>query len=232
LMEIPESSIEDKLPPLKINPDAWETACAKLPALRDKNYILFASNGSDLSKERRWPTESFRELILRVSKCYPDKTLILCGSSHEKTVTQSVIEGVESPRIINSAGLFTLGELFNVITYAHIIIANDTGPAHMALALGVKTLILFGPVHPRQVHMVDQKNFYPIYKSVYCSPCVHIFDTAPCNGNNVCMKLITVNEVLQAAHLLLNDSEPPKKIPMETLLYGIDGDIFSSIKRS
>ena len=232
LMDIPESSIEDKLPPLNINPDAWETACAKLPVLREKNYVVLASNGSDLSKERRWPTEFFRELVLRLSKCYPDKTFILCGTLNEKTATQSIIDGLNNPHIINTAGTFNLAELFNIITYAHIIIANDTGPAHMALALGVKTLILFGPVHPRQVHMVDQKNFYPIYKSVYCSPCVHIFDTAPCNGNNVCMKLITVNEVLQAAHLLLNDSEPPQKIPMETLLYGTDGDIFSSIKRS
>jgi hypothetical protein len=45
------------------------------------------------------------------------------------------------------------------------------------------------------------------------------------------MKLITINEVLQTAHLILNDSEPPQKIPMETLLYGTEDEIFSSIKR-
>ncbi len=232
LMDIPESSIEDKLPPLNINPDAWETACAKLPVLREKNYVVLAPNTSDLGAERRWPGDSFRELSIRLSKTYPDTTLIFSGTLAEKTSNAAIVVGIENEKIVNAAGLFTLAEFLNVVAHTRMIVANDTGPMHIALALGVKTLALFGATHPRQYTMKLQQNFYPIYKSVYCSPCVHIFDTAPCNGNNVCMKLITVNEVLQAAHLILNDSEPPQKIPMETLLYGTDGDIFSSIKRS
>jgi ADP-heptose:LPS heptosyltransferase len=230
LMDIPESSIEDKLPPLRVNPEGWETACAKLPALREKNYILFASNTSDLGQERRWSAESFRELAIRLSKCYPDSTLIFCGTPAEKAACAAIVEGIESDRIINTAGLFSLSEFLNVVAHTRMIVANDTGPMHIALALGVKTLALFGATHPRQYTMKLQQNFYPIYKSVYCSPCVHIFDKAPCNGNNICMKLISVEEVLQTAHLILNGSEPPLKTPVETLLYSTTEETFSAIK--
>jgi ADP-heptose:LPS heptosyltransferase len=232
LMDIPESSIEDKLPPLAINPDAWETACAKLPALRDKNYILFASNTSDLGQERRWSGDSFRELAMRLAKCYPDTTLIFCGTPAEKKACAAIVEGIESDRMINSAGLFNLAEFLNVVAHTRMIVANDTGPMHIALALNVKTLALFGATHPRQYTMKFQQNFYPVYKSVYCSPCVHIFDKAPCNGNNICMKLISVDEVLQMAHLILNGSEPPLKTPIETLLYGTTEEPFSAIRRN
>ncbi|MFM7631085.1 MAG: glycosyltransferase family 9 protein [Alphaproteobacteria bacterium] len=232
LMDISESSIEDKLPPLTLNPAAWETACAKLPVLREKNYIVLASNTSDLGAERRWSPDFFRDLARRLAKTYPDTTLLFCGTASEKKANAAILAGIDSETIINTAGVFTLAEFLAVVANTRMIVANDTGPMHIALALNVKTLALFGPTHPRQYTMKLQQNFYPIYKSVYCSPCVHIFDTAPCNGHNVCMKLITVDEVLQTAHLLLNDSEPPKKIHVETLLYGTDDDIFSSIKRS
>jgi ADP-heptose:LPS heptosyltransferase len=231
LMDIPESSIEDKLPALILNPDAWESVCIKLPALREKNYILFASNTSDLGQERRWPGSSFRELALRLAKCYPETTLIFCGTSAEKQACGDILKGIENDRLINGAGLFTLAEFLNVVAHTRMIVANDTGPMHIALALGVKTLALFGATHPRQYTMKWQQNFYPVYKSVYCSPCVHIFDKAPCGGNNICMKLITVDEVLQMAHLILNGSEPPLKTPIETLIYSTTEETFSAIRR-
>jgi ADP-heptose:LPS heptosyltransferase len=148
-MDIPAYSIEDKLPALILNPDAWESVCIKLPALREKNYILFASNTSDLGQERRWPGSSFRELALRLAKCYPETTLIFCGTSAEKQICGDILKGIENDRLINGAGLFTLAEFLNVVAHARMIVANDTGPMHIALALGVKTLALFGATHPR-----------------------------------------------------------------------------------
>jgi ADP-heptose:LPS heptosyltransferase len=107
LMDIPESNIEDKLPPLNLNPDAWEMACTKLPALREKNYIILTSNTSDLGAERRWPGDSFRELSIRLSKNYPDTMLVFSGTLAEKTANAAIMAGIENEKIVNAAGLFT-----------------------------------------------------------------------------------------------------------------------------
>jgi hypothetical protein len=65
---------------------------------------------------------------------------------------------------------------------------------------------LFGPCSPQQ-YGVNPSGIV-IYKNIYCSPCVHDFIIPPCKGDNQCMKLISVAEVVNACCHLLDGKVP------------------------
>jgi ADP-heptose:LPS heptosyltransferase len=89
-----------------------------------------------------------------------------------------------------------LPELITLIAGADLLITNDTGPMHLAFALKVPTVSLFGPCSPQQYGGTAKT--ISVYKNVYCSPCVHDFLIPPCKGDNQCMKKISVTEVIEA----------------------------------
>ncbi len=66
---------------------------------------------------------------------------------------------------------------------------------HIGFSLKKTAIALFGPCSPHQYGFAE--NAVCFYKNVYCSPCVHEFIIPPCSyGNNDCMKLISVEEVM------------------------------------
>jgi len=80
-----------------------------------------------------------------------------------------------------------------------LFVTNDSGPLHIAAALGLPTLSLFGPETPV---LYGPKGGNPLifYKGLYCSPCLSVFNakTAPCSGQNICMQSISAGKVLEA----------------------------------
>ena len=161
-----------------------------------ENYVIINPNASDLRIERRWPWQNFVELIQTLRLTYPEKIFLLIGSQNEYSWVKglhSKLDENTKQNVFNSAGLFTLFELFALIESCELVISNDTGPMHISFALGKPTISLFGPASPIQYG--QNKNAFGIYKNLYCSPCVHDFISPPCKGDNQCMKKITVKEV-------------------------------------
>jgi ADP-heptose:LPS heptosyltransferase len=160
------------------------------------DIVVINPNASDLRIERRWPYKNFIELIFRLRITYPEKIFVLIGSANEFNWVNRIyleLDDHTKKRVFNSAGKFTLYELFVLIENSKLVISNDTGPMHISFALERPTVSLFGPASPSQYG--QNKNALGIYKNVYCSPCVHDFLTPPCRGDNQCMKQITVDEV-------------------------------------
>jgi ADP-heptose:LPS heptosyltransferase len=161
------------------------------------SYVIINPNASDLRVERRWPAEKFVALIHSLRNKYPEKTFLLIGAGNEFNWVKSVYDGLDEnarTRVFNTAGLFSLYELFSLIENSELVITNDTGPMHISFAYSRPTISLFGPASPSQYG--QNPNSFGIYKNIYCSPCVHDFLTPPCHGDNQCMKKITVEEVL------------------------------------
>lgn len=169
-----------------------------------KNHIVININASDLRIERRWPSNLFTELIHKIRTQYPSFEIYLIGSKTESDYVKTVSSIFETdPNVHDVSGKTSLKELIQLIGEATLVITNDTGPMHIAASMHKKTVALFGPCAPSQYAIGN--TIYPIYKNVYCSPCVHEFIIPPCKGNNQCMRLIEVNEVLIAVDLLLRD---------------------------
>lgn len=169
-------------------------------------YIVINPNASDLRIERRWPEENVISLISIIRKRFPEISIILIGAKNEKPWVDSIYNSLSpdvNEKVYNTAGSFTLPELFALLNEARLIITNDTGPMHISFALRKPTICLFGPASPTQYG--QNPNAFGIYKNLYCSPCVHDFLTPPCKGDNQCMKLITVKEVAELCERVLSN---------------------------
>ena len=172
----------------------------------EKKYIVINPNASDLRIERRWGANNFIQLIDKILCDNPGKKIILTGSKDEKEYVQNIYKEINKghkDKVLNSAGELTFAELIVLINGSSLMITNDSGPMHIAFGLKKKTVALFGPCSPEEYN--TNKNVYFIYKNIYCSPCVHHFSISPCNGDNQCMKLISVEEVGEIVNKIISN---------------------------
>ena len=208
--------IEKDLFPYRVSDEERESCLSILEKMNSESssrYIVINPNASDLRVERRWPLENFASLITRLSLEFPMLNFYLIGSKNEfdwVSKLHQMISESERQKVFNTAGKFSLGELFALISGASLTITNDTGPMHISFALKKPTVCLFGPASPSQYG--QNPYAFGLYKNIYCSPCVHEFLTPPCKGDNQCMKLITVEEVETISKRLLHDEHlsPPE----------------------
>ncbi len=210
--------IEKELFPFRVTQEEKDSCQKKLGSLHSEvisRYIVINPNASDLRVERRWPLEKFASLITRLSAEFPDLNFYLIGTKNENEWVQQLLQLITEPakeKVFNTAGMFSLGELFSLISGASLTVTNDTGPMHISFALKKPTVCLFGPASPSQYG--QNPYAFGLYKNIYCSPCVHEFLTPPCKGDNQCMKLITVEEVEELCkHLLRNEFLSPPEFP-------------------
>lgn len=157
---------------------------------------------------KRWYPENYSKLCEQIL-ANSDYKIVIFGSGSDKNLCEDIKRDVKlyQNRIINLAGEFSLGELPAFLKRCNLVIGVDTGPVHVASAVGVKTLFLFGPSDPRLVAPNISKSFF-IWKQVHCSPCYtpdsviqkknYVGNVFVCRtGTHECMKNISVDEVFQ-----------------------------------
>jgi ADP-heptose:LPS heptosyltransferase len=100
-------------------------------------YIVVNPNASDLLLERRWPTESVVETISRLVSLGHQVALI--GARNELPYVKSLFDRLPPETqsgVLNTAGALTLGEMLALLDGAACVLTNDSGPMHIAVALG------------------------------------------------------------------------------------------------
>lgn len=196
-----------------------------------KDYVVINPNASDLRIERRWPKEKFIELIQMVLNQFPDKFIYIIGSKSENPYSEEITKAINNSKVINTAGTTSINELIELIKNAELMVTNDTGPMHIAFCTNTPIICLFGPCSPNQYGV--SKKAHIIYKPVYCSPCVHDFEIAPCKGNNVCMQLISVNEVFDKVQFLLQNPQEQNHPSVDGLnfIYSNNEDVLGKVIR-
>ncbi|HEU5438362.1 MAG TPA: glycosyltransferase family 9 protein [Ktedonobacterales bacterium] len=182
------------------------------------------------ASSRRWPAESFARAGVLLARRF-GATLILTGGTDERETASSVAAllrtrtGVlrtpppvdahacapPSPRreresrgevLLNLAGRTSLGGLAAVIARLDLYISNDTGPAHLADAVGTPSITLFGPADHRRWAPLDAR-LHPILREpVSCSPCAF----AVCPIDHRCLRRIGPEQVIEQAARLLETS--------------------------
>lgn len=197
--------------------------------MRQRPYVLINPNASDLRLERRWPKERFTELIRGILNAHPEMDVVLIGAKNERGYTEEVAHDIKSDRLINLAARTNLEELINLISRAQLMITNDTGPMHIAFSTKVNVICLFGPCAPDQYGISDRAHI--IYKKPYCSPCVHDFEIPPCKGNNICMKLITVDEVMEKFETLLANPDLIDESASDGYVFTVNNEITGIVNR-
>ncbi|MGA2691638.1 MAG: glycosyltransferase family 9 protein [Opitutaceae bacterium] len=121
--------------------------------------------GSENDPEKRWPVEHWRSLIGE----FPEERFALFGTQADAATASRVAEGFGSERVSNVAGTTTLVAFARALKGCRLLVANDTGGMHLANALGVPVIGLFGPTNPLRTGPVFSAP-YRILQPPGCAP--------------------------------------------------------------
>jgi ADP-heptose:LPS heptosyltransferase len=191
----------DSLEVPKITTDAAAAAeiWAKLRGIApdigpSRKLVLLNPNASARFPLRRMPLESFTELARTLLED-PDVFVLITGVASEKPDAQYICERLGSPRVLDLAGRTTLKELLHLFNLAHVLVTNDSGPAHFAALTRIHVVVFFGPEIPERYRPLATSSDV-VHTGFSCSPCIgpHNQRLSPCN-DNVCMKHINIREV-------------------------------------
>jgi heptosyltransferase I len=144
-----------------------------------------------------WDEKRFASLARRIQQELSCK-ILFTGSPSDRSVIERIIEGI-SPRPLNLAGLTTLRELACLYTHCRLVVTTDTGPMHIAAAMGAPVVALFGPTAPWRTGPYG-KGHTVIRESLECSPCFK----KKCS-HQTCMKSITVEKVFETVKQHVNE---------------------------
>ena len=164
-------------------------------------------NAGTLSLERRWPPARFGELARRLS--VEDRLqVVLIGSAGERDHTEGVLRAEDTAGAVNLAGALSTGMLAALLARAAVVVSNDSGPMHLAAALGAPTVGLFGPETPIMYAPLGLEA-RALYRPPPCSPCINVHDNkvASCMfGEPQCLVNIEVEEVHEVARAILRET--------------------------
>ncbi len=143
----------------------------------------------------RWQKEGFAALADMIIEKYAFRILVIGGAS-EKSLVRDVHRRIKDKKFVVSACDMTLTELVSLIKRCALFVGNSTGPMHIAAALGVPVVAIFGSIHPSdsynkwgpwgEGHIVVSKN-------------LNCYDCHPSDCENMdCMRLIEPEEVMCA----------------------------------
>lgn len=118
------------------------TSISDLPAPSSGAIALIV--GSENAPEKRWPVAHWRTVI----ESLPSERFQLLGTANDRALTSQVAEGFDPARVENLAGKTDLPAFADALRRSRLLISNDTGGMHLANALGVPLIGLFGPTNP------------------------------------------------------------------------------------
>jgi ADP-heptose:LPS heptosyltransferase len=132
-------------------------------------------------------------------------TVVLTGSRQDHEDAERIAEQLPG-RFFQLAGRTTVGQLAALIQKLELLVAVDSGPAHMAAALGVPLVVLWGPARLEQVRPLSSRSPVCVVRHpVSCAPCYDTPRMKTCR-RNICMQGISPERVLREADALLRDS--------------------------
>lgn len=170
--------------------------------------ICININAGSTSLERRWPAERFGEIVHTLMSERPARRFFFIGVESEREYVHAVLRSCPeiSSRSVNCAGVLTLGELIALLQHSSLLLTNDTGPMHIAAAVGTRVVALFGPESPRFYGPLGRARI--MYKGLPCSPCLNVYNAKMfvCPYDARCMKEITVEEVMDAIRLIMQEA--------------------------
>lgn len=165
----------------------------------DKVVVMHA--GSGYGDFKRWPPSSFAELADRLSE-FGAKSLII-GTESEASIVRE-IEMYSGA--VSIAGKTSPQALIALLERADVIVSGDSGPLHLATALGTPAVAIYGPTDPA-VNGPIAWNEQPVTllrRDLACSPCYSVRTRAECPlGDPICMRLVTVDAVFESVERIL-----------------------------
>ena len=98
---------------------------------------------------KQWPDTFFAEVMDAVAMARPDATFCLVGTADERAIGERIVSASRCPRVINAMGRTDLITLVELLRHSRVLVANDSGPMHLGVAVQCPVVALFGPTDPQ-----------------------------------------------------------------------------------
>lgn len=181
--------VSNTAPRLYIEEEALKTARQQLQqhGVDPRQALIGINPGAAYGLAKCWLPERFRELTLRLLE-QTEAYILYFGDHATASLVNEICQGLP-PRVINLAGKTSLPELVALIKQCTVLLTSDSGPMHIAAAVGTPPLALFGSTSDVRTGPYGLGKV--IHKHVECSPCY----LRVCPIDFRCMKRIEVDEV-------------------------------------
>ncbi len=187
------------------------TARSLLHGLRPPLVGLHAGYGpagkkrNQMERLKGWSPARFSELARGLLEW--GVTLVLTGSDGDRPEALRLAAGLPGERVRVLAGKTTVGELAATLSQLQLFISVDSGPAHLAAAVGVPLIVLWGPAKLSQVRPVPgSAPVIVVRKPVPCAPCYDTPAMKSCRAN-ICMQSIQPADVMLEARKIIGKAK-------------------------
>lgn len=177
------------------------------PAMQQR-VAVFPGGGSNPGMDltaKRWPATRYHALVERLVK-ERGVQVLLTGGPGDVELNQQVMQGLDLPAgsVRNMAGKTSFGETAALTESCALFIGNDSSPMHLAAAVGIPVIAIFGPTSPEEYgpYPLDDPHHSALWKHPTGQPCFFLGKMQPCS-NCTCMSAVTVDDVWQAVERLL-----------------------------
>jgi len=165
------------------------------------SLIGFQPGTSATMRWKQWPLDRYREVIARLSSECPDAQILLFGSDSERPMIEQLARGL-GPRVAIAAGKTTLKQVAALIEACDLLVCNDSGLMHVAVAVGTPVVAIYGPTDINRTAPLGDRNVV-IRHELPCSPCFKMDgdDRVRACPHHDCLMTITPDELLHTITL-------------------------------
>jgi lipopolysaccharide heptosyltransferase II len=163
-----------------------------------------AVNASARWLTKRWPVERFAVVADRIQSEGLGRIAVI-GGPEDREVAHALARAMRTP-LVDLAGAFDLGLLPALLRSAAVLLTNDSGPMHVAAAVGTPVVALFGPTSPARTGPYGAGHAV-LVAGIPCSPCY----SRQCTNEEplACLTALTPDAVLEAVRGRLAAARPP-----------------------
>ncbi len=171
---------------------------AHLGIPEDRPWVVF--NPSSSCPSKMWPVSRFAELADALGERYSPVKIII-GSPRDQRLAEKFKQASAPQGLFDLTGKLSLGMLSVLLKKAALLISNDSGPVHIASAVGTPVISIFGRNQPGLSPLRWRplgKDARVLWKNVGCNPCL----AHDCRINFLCLDVISVEDVLSEVQSL------------------------------
>ena len=188
-------------PKLNVSSSAKQSIDKKLSDTNiDSKSVFIFCPGAEYGPTKRWPASHFSELANHLAQQLPNANIILLGSKSDHELAEAILQqSQDSVKIHNWCGKTSLDEAIALIGAAKAVVSNDSGLMHIAAALKIPQIAIFGSSDPAHTPPLSE-NAKVIWLNLPCSPC----HKKECPlGHLKCLNDILPQQVLATLNTLL-----------------------------
>jgi heptosyltransferase-2 len=195
-----EGDARDIFMPLKEESERWAAEMLNSCGIKETDKLLALNPGASCPS-KIWPADRFAGVAEALSVKYGFKIVVLSGARDVQLAHE--VAGKIKGGALDLSGRTSISQMASVLKRCSLFISNDSGPVHIASALGVPVISIFGRkqpgLSPRRWGPLGPKDVY-LHKDAGCAQCL----AHDCKKGFACLKAVTPEDVLSAAEAVLS----------------------------